>query len=66
MEQIIRTYKKEIEVHDTITLCDRCKQEIEDPRGFGKEHNYIILDSDLNYPEHGGNETKYELCSDCF
>lgn len=66
MEKITKEYKKEIIVKETISLCDRCGCEIEDPNGFGKTYNRIKLQSDINYPEHGGWDSIYELCADCY
>ena len=66
MEKVIKETKIETIQKEVIYLCDKCRCEIDNPYLFGKQHNYIILDSDLNYPEHGGCATKFELCETCY
>lgn len=67
MKKVIKEHKAEVIIVDeVIHLCDRCGCEIQDPDDFGKEYNIIQTKTGMNYPEYGGYDNEYELCSDCY
>ena len=66
MKKTVREYQELVTKKEVIYICDKCRCEIDNPLEYGKRYNKVYIDSDLNYPDHGGCETKYELCEDCF